>query len=113
MALGSDVLATKELTRTIDEVSEYIPVTFDEPISVTSMQRCQPLFGGFQIEANKRYTASVAVTGLTKAYYGSSRTASTKVSTKKGDVVFDFIQIAPSTNRNFDPGQVPQILFRI
>ncbi|KAH7703717.1 hypothetical protein AAVH_29110 [Aphelenchoides avenae] len=65
-----------------------------------------------RIKANERCTASVVVTG-SQTYYGNQGASSKTVSTKKGDVVFSFMQSGSSANTNVIQGQIPQILFRI
>ncbi|KAH7693096.1 hypothetical protein AAVH_39874, partial [Aphelenchoides avenae] len=96
LSLGSVALAEKEVTGT-SAYSQTISINFDKPVKV---------------KANERYTASVVVTGP-DTYYGYDGTPSKTVSTKKGDVVFSFMQSDSSANTNVTQGQIPQILFRI
>ncbi|KAH7713674.1 BTB/POZ domain containing protein [Aphelenchoides avenae] len=96
LSLGSIVLAEKELTGT-SAYSQTISVNFDKPV---------------KIKANERYTASIVVTGP-QTYYGSQGTSSKTVSTKKGGVVFNFVQSGSSTNTSIAQGQIPQIHFRL
>ncbi|KAH7709263.1 Phr domain containing protein [Aphelenchoides avenae] len=97
LALGPVVLATKELTGTISQASDVIPVTFDKPV---------------KIDTAKRYTASVVVTGPS-TYCGSDGPSRKRVSTKKGDVVFKFLESELSSYTSVHLGQIPQILFRV
>lgn len=70
-------------------------------------------FDCFQIDAAKRYTASLVMTGPNTCC-GYQGTSSKTVPTKKGDVVFNFVQSDLSTGyTTVAYGQVPQILFRV
>ncbi|KAH7710092.1 hypothetical protein AAVH_22639 [Aphelenchoides avenae] len=97
LALGPVVLATKELTGTISQALYIIPVIFDTPIKT---------------DAAKRYTASVVVTGP-GTYCGVYGRPSKTVSTRKGDVVFDFMDSGLCLYTSVYFGQIPQILFRV
>ncbi|KAH7706287.1 hypothetical protein AAVH_26497 [Aphelenchoides avenae] len=97
LALGSVVLATKTITGTIGELSEIISVSFGKPV---------------KIDANKRYTASVVVTGA-NTYYAYSSTSSTTMSTRKGEVIFTFMKTDVSANTAQTKVFIPQILFRV
>ncbi|KAH7703718.1 hypothetical protein AAVH_29111 [Aphelenchoides avenae] len=94
LALGPVVLATNSLAGT---ARKPISINFDKPI---------------KIDANKRYTAAVVVTGP-QTYYGGNGTASKTVSTKRGDVVFSFMQAASTAHTTVAQGMIPQIHFRI
>lgn len=92
-------------------------VGFDKPVKVTfgrsrSMNQIHEIaIHKFQIDATKRYTASVVVTGAS-TYYGYSLTSSTTVSTEKGDVVFNFMESELSTNTTETQAVIPQFVFR-
>ncbi|KAH7698919.1 BTB/POZ domain-containing protein 3-like protein [Aphelenchoides avenae] len=94
LALGSAVLAKNSLAGT---TRKPVSVNFDKPI---------------KIDANKRYAAAVVVTGP-QTYYGGNGTTSKTVSTKKGDVVFNFMQAASTARTTVAQGMIPQIHFRI
>ncbi|KAH7706285.1 BTB/POZ domain-containing protein 6, partial [Aphelenchoides avenae] len=96
LSLGSVVLAEKKLTVSVDS-SNIISINFDKPI---------------KIKAEKRYTASAVVTGPSP-YYGYNGASSKTVATKRGDVVFNFMQSAVSSNTTVAQGMIPQIHFRI
>ncbi|KAH7696252.1 hypothetical protein AAVH_36680, partial [Aphelenchoides avenae] len=97
LALGSVVLATKEFIGRVSPAGPIISVSFDKLI---------------KIDANKRYTASVVVTGP-HTYFGRQGTSSKTVSTRKGDVVFKFMKSDLSKYTTVGLGQIPQIFFRV
>ncbi|KAH7710080.1 BTB/POZ domain-containing protein 3-like protein [Aphelenchoides avenae] len=96
LALGATALATKSLTGTVRQSSATISISFHKPI---------------KIDAKKRYTASVVVTGP-NVYYGYNGTSSKTVGTKKGDVVFNFMQSDVSSSTTLAQGMLLLIAFR-
>ncbi|KAH7706278.1 hypothetical protein AAVH_26488 [Aphelenchoides avenae] len=79
------------------QTSDVVPIVFDKSIKV---------------DANKQYTASVTGTGP-NVYYGRHGTVSKTVSTKKGQVVFNFVQAATSVHTTVAQGMIPEIHFRL
>ncbi|KAH7710083.1 BTB/POZ domain-containing protein 3-like protein [Aphelenchoides avenae] len=97
LAFGSLVLATKRFTGTIRHLIDSVNITFDKPI---------------EVDATKRYTATVVVTG-TQTYYGYNGISGKTVHTKKGDVVFTFMQSDVSAHTTVAQGMIPRIAFRV